>query len=167
MDAVRSAVARMGGQVAISSQAGRGTSVRFMLPFSVMMVQVMTVEAGGQVFGIPIDAVIETARVPCDLIRPIGATEALVWRDRTVPLLRLSETLDIPPAAARPPEVRVIVVSLAGQTGALEVDGFGERMDVMLKPLDGLLAGMRYFAGTTLLGDGRVLIVLDLQELLR
>jgi two-component system chemotaxis sensor kinase CheA len=50
---------------------------------------------------------------------------------------------------------------------ALQVDGFGERLDVMLKPMDGLLAGMRGVAGATLMGDGRVLIVLDLPELLQ
>jgi two-component system chemotaxis sensor kinase CheA len=54
----------------------------------------------------------------------------------------------------------------ARQWAGLEVDRVGERMDVMLKPLEGLLAGMNGIAGTTLLGDGRVLLILDLDELL-
>ena len=54
-----------------------------------------------------------------------------------------------------------------GQLGALHVDRIGERMEVMLKPLDGLLAGMPGIAGSTLLGDGSVLLVLDLGELLQ
>ena len=58
-----------------------------------------------------------------------------------------------------------MITSASGQLGALEVERLGERMDVMLKPMDGLLGGMRGVAGTTLLGDGRVLIVLDVQEL--
>lgn len=195
MDAVRSAIARMGGRVAVDSQPGRGTTVRFTLPFTVMIVQVMTVEVAGQVFGIPIDAVVETVRIPRDRISRLGAAEAFVHRDRTVSLVRLSGTLDLPasnrqdegrrtpdvpeshlpapgPTAPATPDeastdARIVVVSVAGQIGALEVDGFGERMDVMLKPMEGLLAGMGGFAGTTVLGDGRVLIVLDLQELLR
>jgi two-component system chemotaxis sensor kinase CheA len=76
-------------------------------------------------------------------------------------------------------DARIVVVSVSGQgrdaaepTGApevaaLEVDSPGERIDVMLKPMDGLLASVNGFAGTALLGDGRVLIVLDLEALLR
>jgi two-component system chemotaxis sensor kinase CheA len=67
---------------------------------------------------------------------------------------------------ARPAMAKAVVTAVGGQLSALEVDGFGERLDVMLKPMDGLLAGMHGVAGTTLLGDGRVLIVLDLPELL-
>jgi two-component system chemotaxis sensor kinase CheA len=172
MDVVRSAIARMGGRVAVTSTPGLGTKVRFTLPFTVMIVQVMTVEVNGQLFGIPLDRIIETATTPRDRISRLGAAEAFVLREQTVPLVRLSETLDLslPDLSAGPevaPDARIVVVSVGGQTGALEVDAFGERMDVMLKPMEGLLAGMSGLAGTTLLGDGRVLIVLDLQELLR
>jgi two-component system chemotaxis sensor kinase CheA len=62
---------------------------------------------------------------------------------------------------------KVVIVSAAGQIGGVEVDRLGERLDVMLKPMEGLLGGIRGVAGTTLLGDGRVLVVLDVQEMLR
>ena len=55
---------------------------------------------------------------------------------------------------------------IAGQFGAIEVDRLGERMDVMLKPMDGILSGTSGLAGATLLGDGKVLLILDVQELL-
>jgi two-component system chemotaxis sensor kinase CheA len=178
MDAVRAAVLRLGGRVTVASKPGMGTSVRFTLPFTVMMVRVMTVEAGGQIFGIPIDAVIETTRVPRGQISCLGAAEAINLRDRTVPVIRLTDVLGLPASGAgADADARLVVVSVAGrngavqdetkQTGALEVDGFGERIDVMLKPMEGLLSGVPGFAGTTLLGDGQVLIVLDLGELLR
>ena len=59
------------------------------------------------------------------------------------------------------------MVSADGQLAAIEGDGFGERMDVMLRPMEGILSGIAGYAGTTLIGDGRVLIVLDPLELLR
>jgi two-component system chemotaxis sensor kinase CheA len=178
MDAVRSAIARLGGHVTVVSQAGQGTTVRFTLPFTVMLARVMTVEAGGQMFGIPFETIAETALVPRDRIFRLGAAHAFASRERTLPLIRLSETLEMRPERDRETaddpraddpraDARVVIVSVAGQTGALEVDGFGERMDVMLRPLEGLLASVSGFAGTAVLGDGRVLIVLDLQELLR
>jgi two-component system, chemotaxis family, sensor kinase CheA len=95
-----------------------------------------------------------------------------------VPLVRLTEVLGL--AASDTPtdgDARIVVVRVpdqsaggpvdAQETGAIEVDALGERADVMLRPMEGLLAGVRGFAGTTLLGDGRVLIILDLPELLR
>jgi two-component system chemotaxis sensor kinase CheA len=167
MDAVRSTVERMGGRVRIQSRTGEGTSIRFVLPFTVMMTRVMTVEAGGQMFGVPFEAVVETLQIPLADIFSIGAAQAIVLRGRTVPLVGLASTLDLPPGGPRPAVVKAVVTAAGGHLSALEVDAFGERLDVMLKPMEGLLSGMRGVAGTTLTGDGRVLIVLDLLELLQ
>jgi two-component system chemotaxis sensor kinase CheA len=167
MDAVRAAIERMGGRVSIRSRKGEGTTIRFVLPFTVMMTRVMTVETGGQVFGVPFEAVLETLQLPQETISAIGGAEAFVLRGRTVPLVSLDRLLGLPQVAARPSVTKAVVTAAGGSLNALEVDGFGERLDVMLKPTDGLLAGMRGVAGTTLLGDGRVLIVLDLLDLLQ
>jgi two-component system chemotaxis sensor kinase CheA len=166
MDAVRSAVERLGGRVAIESRSGQGTTVRLTLPFAILMSGVLTVEAGGQLFGIPLEAVLETVRIRRGEIKPVGAARAFVLRDRTVPLIDLRETLGDPGDPTTSEEVNVVVAAAGGRLGGLEVDRLGERLDVMLKPLEGLLSGMPGIAGTSLLGDGRVLLVLDLQELL-
>jgi two-component system, chemotaxis family, sensor kinase CheA len=165
MDVVRTSVERLGGRVAVSSRPQRGTIVHFTLPFTVMMTQVLTVEAAGQVFGVPMDAVVETVRVNRDAIAPIGAARALVLRNRTVPIIDLGQALGRKPSASAG-DATVLIVSVAGQWGGLEVDRLGERLDVMLKPPEGLLAGVPGIDGTTLLGDGRVLIVLDLHEIM-
>jgi two-component system chemotaxis sensor kinase CheA len=167
MDAVRGAVRRLGGNVTVESAAGRGTTVRFTLPFSVMLTQVLTVEAAGQTFGIPLERVVETLRVPPARIFSVGAAHAIVLRDRTVPLVRLAGALGAASAPRFAASVPVVVADVEGATGALEVERVGERMEVMLKPMDGLLAGLPGIAGSTLLGDGGVLLVLDVAELLR
>jgi two-component system chemotaxis sensor kinase CheA len=166
MDAVRRAVERMGGRVGIESRPGRGATLRMTLPFTLMLTRVMTVEAGGQVFGIPLDTVVETLRLPRNRIVPVGAGRAFVLRDRTVPLVSLAEALGGAADEADRPETSVVIVNLGGQPGGLAVEQLGLQMEVMLKPVDGLLADVPAIAGTTLLGDGRVLIVLDVQELL-
>lgn len=167
MDSVRTAVERLGGQVTIETQQGRGTTVAFQLPFTIMMTRVMTVEAAGQVFGIPLEAVVETIRIPRAQVQAIGAARAFVLRDRTIPLCDLAQTLGVSSDTAERDEATVVIAAVAGQLAGLEVDRLGERADVMLKPMDGILAGMSGIAGTTLLGDGRVLLVLDLAELLQ
>jgi len=167
MDAVRTSIRRLGGTVHLSNRPGLGVRVRVTLPFTVMMTRLMIVEAGGEAFGLPMEAVVETVKVARDRIAPLGAMRAIVLRDRTVPVLDLAEALGEARAAPPSADAILVVVAVEGQLGALEVDRLGERIDVMLKPMDGLLAGMPGVAGTTLLGDGRVLIVLDLAELLR
>jgi two-component system, chemotaxis family, sensor kinase CheA len=165
MDSVKTAVERVGGNVTVDSRPGQGTTIRLTLPFTVMMTRVMTVEAAGQVFGFPLDTVVETAAVAREHLVSIGLGRAFVLRDRTVPLVDLAASLGLARSAQSGGEAKVVVTSAAGQLGGIEVDRLGERMDVMLKPMDGLLKNMRGVAGTTLLGDGRVLIVLDVQEL--
>jgi two-component system chemotaxis sensor kinase CheA len=167
MDAVRTAVGRLGGQVDVRSAIGKGTTVRVTLPFSVLVTQVMTVEAGGQLFGIPLDAIVETLRVEEKGIFPVGAAHAIVLRDRTIPLVRLADVLTQRREDQRSESGPIVIARLDGELGAVQVDRIGERMDVILKPLEGLLSGVPGLAGSTLLGDGSVLLVLDLDELVR
>lgn len=165
MDAVKTAVERIGGTVAAETRAGAGTTIRLILPFSVMMTRVMTVEVAGQMFGLPLDAVIETASVPRSAISPIGGGRAMVLRGRTLPVLDLSLELNLPATRTDTDEAKMVVIAHGDQLGAIEVDRLGDRMEIMLKPMEGLLQGMASIAGSTLLGDGRVLLVLDVQEL--
>jgi two-component system chemotaxis sensor kinase CheA len=165
MDAVRVAIERLGGHVALESRAGVGTTVRFALPFTLVMAPVMTVEAGGQTFGVPLASVVETVRVPQEWIAGVGAARAFVLRDQTLPLCHLGDMLGLGRADTEHSAATVVVVDLGDQLCGLKVDRAGECMDVMLKPLEGLLSGIPGLAGTTVLGDGRVLIVLDVAGL--
>ena len=167
LDAVRTAIERVGGSVSIASRAGYGTCVKFSLPFSVMMTQVMTVEAAGQSFGIPVEALVEILRVPQSEIARVGSAQVLVHRERTIPLVDLaSELHGTRERQTESPEAIVALAAVSGEVIALRVDRLGERMEIILKPLEGLLKGMPGITGTTLLGDGRVLLVLDLKEML-
>jgi two-component system chemotaxis sensor kinase CheA len=89
-----------------------------------------------------------------------------VLRDSVVPLLRLDRLLGMDEAAEAPGDVAVLVVRVRGQAVGLCVSAFGEGMEVILKPLDGILAKIGGYCGTALLGDGRVLLVLDPKELI-
>ena len=167
MDVVRTAVARIGGRVSIDSRAGAGTTVRFALPYSVMMTHVVTVESAGQMFGIPLEAVVETVRVPQASIVAVGAAHALALGDRTLPVIELATALGIPERAEPGADALIVVAAVGGHACGIRVDRLGERLQVMLKPLDGLLSETPGISGTTMLGDGRVLLVLDVAELLR
>jgi two-component system, chemotaxis family, sensor kinase CheA len=167
MDVVRATVEGIGGRTSVISRVGVGTTVRLDLPMNIAMSRIMVVSAGGQIFGIPMDGVTETVRLTPDRISRIKNNDGFVLRDRIVPICSLAELMKLP--RARPPgsDARLVVVTdISGKVTALEIDGIDDRLEVVLKPLQGLLSNARGYAGTTLLGDGRVLLVLDLKEIL-
>jgi two-component system, chemotaxis family, sensor kinase CheA len=146
---------------------GKGTTVRLDLPMTIAMSRIMVVETSGQLFGISMDAVSETVRVTPDRISQIKNNNGFVLRDRIVPIISLSEIMKLPQPARDVRDARLLVVmEAAGKIAAFEIDAIRDRVDVVLKPMQGLLAGARGYAGTTLLGDGQVLLVLDVKELL-
>jgi two-component system chemotaxis sensor kinase CheA len=127
----------------------------------------MVAEAAGQVFGIPMEGVTETLHLSLDRIAQIRGNDAFVLRDRVVPICSLAELMNLPEKPGRKSDARLaIITETGGRTVALEVDAIRDRLEVVLKPLQGLLANARGYLGTALLGDGRVLLVLDLKELL-
>jgi two-component system chemotaxis sensor kinase CheA len=167
--AVRATVERLGGAVSVASQPGRGTTVRLTLPLSMAFMRIMTIHAGGEVFGVPIEAIAETVRLPRAHILQIKSGEAFVLRDRIVPTCRLDRLLDLPNAGIcdRGNDALILVTDAGGQTAGLEIDRIGERLDVVVKPMQGLLAEVQDYAGTTMLGNGRVLLVLNLGAVLQ
>jgi two-component system chemotaxis sensor kinase CheA len=166
MDVVRNAVEKAGGRIAMTSSKGEGTTVRIDLPLSMAVSRVMTVALGKRLFGIPMDLIEGIVNIlNADVVR-IKGCEAFVLRDRVVPLLRLAKLLDLSDGPTVADEVAVLVVRVNGHTIGLGISAFGEGMEVILKPLEGMLSTIVGYAGTALLGDGRVLLVLDLKELI-
>ena len=166
MDAVRTAIESLGGRVAINSVLRQGTMVRFTLPQAVVITTVMVVAVGEDEFGVPIDTVVETTRLPADRITPIRSGSAFVMRDRTIPLMQLSGLLGLADSQRVSSDLKVLIVAVGDQRIGIEVGNFAERIDVLLRPMTGLIATMPGILGTALLGDGRVLMILDLPELI-
>ena len=167
MDVVRNAVERVNGTVELASTRGQGTTVRLALPLSMAVTNVMMIEAGGRRFGVPMDLIVETVRVPADSIHHFKQSRTTVLRGRIVPLRALHEllALDAKPRANTDGELAVLVVRLGQDNVGLLVDDFDGTSDIILKPLEGVLAGMTGFAGTALMGDGSVLMILNPKEL--
>lgn len=172
MDVVRVALERAGGTIKVSSKVGQGTRVRLSLPLAMAISRVMMTTLADQPFGIPMDYVVETVRIRRSDIHHIKDREATVLRGRVVPLRRLRSLLGINTAidlwdSGGVLEEAVLVVNDgSGHTG-LVVDDFEENVEVILKPMEGIMARFAHYSGTALLGDGRVLLVLNLREILK
>jgi two-component system chemotaxis sensor kinase CheA len=166
MDAVRASVEKLGGTVTMRSRLGQGTSTRLRLPLSMAVTQVMVVSVAGQRFGIPVDLVVETVRVPAGEMSRVLHQEVVMMRGEVVPVIDLARALDMPWTPDPGADRAILVVSVNGQRIGLLVSQFHREVDVILKPMEGLLAYADEFSGTALLGDGLVLLVLNLKEVL-
>jgi two-component system chemotaxis sensor kinase CheA len=168
MDVVRTAVERINGSVALDSVVGQGTCLRLALPLSMAITNVMTIESDGQAFGVPMDVVVETVRVPRSAMRQIKQHLTTVLRGRVVPLKSLNGLLGLaaPPLANPNDELAVLVVRVGDDILGLLVDDFHATTDIILKPLAGVLGSLRAYAGSALMGDGSVLMVLNVKEML-
>lgn len=169
MDVVRNAIEKVGGRLGLESEVGEGTRITLGLPLSMAVSHVMTVTADGQLYGIGMDSVVETVRYPTDQIRSIKGREALVLRDQLMPVLRLREllSLDSERQTNAYGEEAILVLRDGGESVGLVVDEFGENIEVLVRPLDGWMGQMNEYSGSAVLGDGRLLLVLDMRELIR
>jgi len=168
MDVVRSAVEKVNGTVGIESEVGKGTRLYLSLPLSMAVTNVMIIESNKQIFGVPMDMVVETVRVPRTHIQTIKQKQTTVLRGRIVPLLPLNDLLargvaQVPNDAD---EFATLIVRVHGEHVGILVDDFRETVDIILKPMTGILGGLGGYSGAALLGDGSVLLVLNPRELI-
>ena len=163
MDVVRTAVEAVNGTIHLESQLGEGTSIQISLPLSMAVTKVMIVESDNQIFGVPMDHVVETVRLPLSAIHTIKNNQTAVLRDRIIPLKGLNALLDIPidQRVNENDEIAVLIARVGADVVGLMVDDFKETMDVIQKPLSGVLAGLSAYSGSALMGDGSVLMVLN------
>jgi len=167
MDVVRNAVERVNGSVTLSSVPGAGTMLRLSLPLSMAVTNVMVIESNKQIFGVPMDMVLETVRVPRSAIRMIKNRQTMVLRNRILPLRSLNEMLaeNTVQVSNDQDEMATLVVQIHGESLGIMVDDFREVVDIILKPMGGILNGVPGYSGSALLGDGSVLMVLNPKEL--
>ena len=163
MDAVASMVRRLGGTIAISSERGQGTKVTLKLPLSMAVQRLMMVEVGDGLYGVPIDRVVESQKIKPAHIRHHRDAEMVLLRDRLVPLIRM-RTLFGCPSVEENSDLSVMVVDVDGQESGLIVDKFHPSVDAIIKPMTGVLTPYSCYSGTALLGDGSILLALNLRE---
>jgi two-component system chemotaxis sensor kinase CheA len=168
LDVVRTAIEKVNGAFHLESEKGKGTCIRLSLPLSMAITNVMIVESNNQIFGVPMESVVETVRIPRSDIRTIKKSQTTVLRGRIVPLKTLNSLLglNVPPKANEEDGLAVLIVTLGGESVGIMVDDFRETVDIILKPMTGVLAGLSAYSGSALLGDGSVLMVLDIKEII-
>lgn len=159
MDVVKNAVVALRGTIEVASQPDRGVTVILHLPLTLAIIDGLLVRVGDQRYVIPLSTVEECVELPAET----GAACFLTLRDQLVPFLRLRDLFELPGMPDSPE--RVVIVSAGDRRTGLVVDQlFGEHQTV-IKSLSRLHKDVRCVSGATILGDGRVALILDVPNL--
>ncbi|HYA02962.1 MAG TPA: chemotaxis protein CheA [Syntrophobacteria bacterium] len=165
MDVVKKNVEKMNGTVEIESEVGIGTLVRIKIPLTLAIIQALLVRVGPEIFTIPLTSVVETLRIFRDDIATIEGMEVIHLRQTTIPLIRLLRVFEL----SRPVEISekefVVIIKTGVKHVGLVVDTLIGEQEVVIKPLADYLRKNSGFSGATILGDGRVSLILDVYEL--
>ena len=165
MDVVKKNVSRLSGMIDIETEVGMGTRFTLTLPITLAIIKALIVEAAGQVFAIPLNAVLEILQATQDQVRTVETREVIAIREDTVPLLRLTRAFNLS-EEQRAGSFYVILVGLAERRLGIVVDGLKDQQEIVIKPLGKRLAEIPGIAGATELGDKRgVVLVLDVESL--
>jgi two-component system chemotaxis sensor kinase CheA len=161
MDVVRTNIQKLNGRIDINSVVGHGTTITISLPLTLAILPVLVVRLGEQPFAVPLSMVREIIPIHPEEIQRVSGRATMVVRDEVLPVRSLASLIGWPQEGM--PSFGVLMQATATNF-ILAIDGFIGRDDVVIKPLHDIKP--KGIAGATLSGDGLVVLVLDIEELL-
>jgi len=163
LDVVRCNIERIGGTVDVSSTKGKGTLIRLKIPLTLAIIPGLVVVSGGERFLIPQASLLELIRIEGDSasrIERVHGTPVYRRRGRLLPVAFLNQVLGLE-SAAQSDVVNIVVLQAEDRQFGLVVDGIRDTQEIVVKPLGKQLKGLAVYAGATIMGDGRVALILD------
>lgn len=165
MDVVRERITALGGMVRVTSKRGEGTTFTIQLPLTLAIIQTLMIQVGSEIYAIPTSLVEQTISVNRNQIHRLHQQEATMWRGEVLPLVRLQDILEVEDAKNQEyNELDVVIIRSGERRLGCVVDTLLRPQDVVIKSLGGYLGNIPGIAGATILGDGRVALILDLRN---
>ena len=165
MDVVLKNVQSIGGRVHITSQAGRGSCVSISLPLTLAILNGLSVAVGAEKFVIPLNSIVESLQPKAEQLKSMNDRQVVAVRGDYLPILRLHELFNIETEIVEPTRGILVLVDLDGEKAALMVDALLDEQQVVVKSMETNYRKVEGSAGATILGDGRVALILDVTEL--
>ncbi|MBE9609648.1 chemotaxis protein CheA [Chitinilyticum piscinae] len=164
MDVVRRSIEQLRGMITIESELEVGTVFRIRLPLTLAIIDGFMVKVAESVFVVPLEAVVECVELPPEM-HPDDSSNCLNLRNELLPLLRLATFFDLKPSTSD--KRNVVVLQIGDRKVGLVVDVLLGEFQTVIKPLGDLFRSLKAIGGSTILGNGQVALILDVNELVQ
>lgn len=187
MDVVKKQISKLKGLIDIDSAKGKGTTITIQLPLTLAIVQSLLVKSAGDIFAIPLSTVVESLRIAPDEIQKVGDTEIIKRRDKMLPLIYLDKALELSKKEndfwfdenenskegftnqrqedKKKGRLFVVVVGSGDKRFGIVVDHLLNQQEMVIKPMGNIMREIPCVAGGAILGNGKVVLVLEIQEI--
>lgn len=166
MDAVKTKIESLGGMVDIETKVNEGSKFKIRLPLTLAIIQALLVKVCEEIYAIPLGSIDSTINITQGDIKTIQNQEVILLRGQIIPIVRLGKVLGVPAhESGGQEELYVVIVHMGDQKAGVIVDTLIGQQEIVIKSLGKLLAGIKVLAGATILGDGKVALILDVGSL--
>ena len=165
MDVVKSKIESLSGQVDVETHVNEGSIFKIKLPLTLAIIQAMLVQVQNEMYAIPLASIDSTLSIQPNHIRTVQNNEVIVLRGEIIPIIRMEELLMVPHVKDTK-ELFVVVVHAGDAKAGIVVDKLIGQQEIVIKTLGNLFMGLKMFSGATVLGDGRVALILDVATIL-
>ncbi len=166
MDVVRNNIKNLNGNVFVHTELGKGTKFVLSLPLTLAIIEALLVDVGKHTYAIPLDAVSETTKIPASKIYEVNKRKTTTLRGEVVGLVELGEILGVSNGDKKRDLLPLVIISVNERKLGLIVDTLLHRQEIVIKSMGDYLGDIHGFAGATILGDGRVILILDPNEIM-
>jgi two-component system chemotaxis sensor kinase CheA len=163
LDVVKSKIESLSGEVFVESEENKGTTFTIRLPLTLSIITALFVQMGDEHYAIPLANILETAMVKEDDIMNVHEKEVLAFRDSVIPFIRLADAFAVPGERPSGKFIPTVIIRHGSKHAALAVDRLIGQSEIVIKPLGRYLGDVEGFSGATILGDGRVALIIDAQ----
>ncbi len=162
MNVVQEAAETLGGSISIESEKGKGSVFRLRLPLSVAIMQALLIQLDTEIYAIPLSSIAETIKFERSIIKKVGTNSEIInHRGQVLPLLRLRQAFGVTTPQAEPNIVSAVIIESGSKTVGLVIDQFIGQQEVVVKSLTDPLKQLIGISGATILGSGKVALIID------
>ena len=166
LDVVKSGIEQLGGDVEVSTELGKGTTFTVRLPLTLAIIQALMVEIRDEKYAIALGSISNIEDIPVEDIKYVQAKEVIHLRGSVIPIIRLDKMLDIETKEQEPDHLTVVIVQRGDAMAGLVVDNLMGQQEIVIKSLGKYINGNKLISGATILGDGEVALILDVNTLM-
>ncbi|TYQ13181.1 UNVERIFIED_CONTAM: two-component system chemotaxis sensor kinase CheA [Acetivibrio alkalicellulosi] len=165
LDVVKTKIEQLGGMVEVETEALKGSKFIIRLPLTLAIIQALLVVIGDEKYAIPLSSTKEIIKITPDQIKLVQKQEVFLLRNTVVPIVRLNEILGVSVDDKDKKQLTVVIVRKGEKISGFLVDSLIGQREIVIKSLGKLLSGIKFMAGATILGDGNVALILDVNSL--